>query len=314
MTEPVLIAGAPRSGTTWVGRVLEQTEGVVFVGEPDSEHKEPYALHAKRGLGTFPVLAPGDAAPDYERLWTLALDGHVRSRRLDQRIAARLVRGADLVDVHRSIAVAGARVTSRLDVVRRLARPPDVDPVGRRPVVKSVFVGLCLDWLLDRFPRTTTLVVERDPRNVIASWVDLGYIPYSFQDDPRLTELVLEPLGLPSLAAAATPVEALAWQVAVLQAVLSDVAARRPEIRVVRHEELVQDPAAAYKALTDDLGLVWTDRTQDFLEQSNEPGTAYEPKRNLAEQQQPDRWKKRLTSKQVDEITGVLSGFPTSVV
>lgn len=312
--EPLLIAGAPRSGTTWVGRVLEQTGNVTFVGEPDSEHKEPFALDVKRGLGTFPVLAPGDDAPGYEKLWERAFSGRVRSRALDQRVAGRLVRDSDLSDVHRAIAIRDPKATLRLRAVRALARTPAEKPENARPVVKSVFVGLCMEWLLTRFPQVSTLIVERNTLNVLASWVSLGFIPYSFQDDPRLAQLVLDPLGLPRFPVDASPVQAMTWQVGVLQAVLTDVARRHPDIKVIRHEDLVQDPQAAYKQLSADLGLEWTERTQEFLDQSNVPGTGYEPKRDLRQQQDPERWKKRLTPEQVDEITGVLEGFPNSLV
>lgn len=314
VSESLLVVGAPRSGTTWVGRVLEQTENVTFVGEPDSEHKEPFALEAKHGLGTFPLLVPGDRAPAYETLWARALSGHLRSRSLDQRAAGRFLRNEELSRVHEAIDIHDPRLTPRLRLVRLLARTPSTQHPGRRAVVKSVFVALCLDWLLSTFPEVETLIVERNPLNVLASWVALGFTPYSFHQDRRLRELVLEPLDLPQYPAGASPVEAMAWQVGVLQAVLTDVAERRPEIKVVRHEELVVDPESAYKELSARVGLVWTDKTQDFLMQSNVPGTGYEPKRDLQQQQDPDRWKKRLTEQQVEEITGVLSRFPRSLV
>lgn len=69
-TRPVLIAGAPRTGTSWVGQALSFAQDSCFVNEPDNENEDPFALKAKLSLGRFPVLAPGDAAPPaYERLW-----------------------------------------------------------------------------------------------------------------------------------------------------------------------------------------------------------------------------------------------------
>jgi hypothetical protein len=34
---PILIAGLPRSGTTWVGEVISQAKDVRYVFEPDNE-------------------------------------------------------------------------------------------------------------------------------------------------------------------------------------------------------------------------------------------------------------------------------------
>jgi hypothetical protein len=47
----LLVAGVPRSGTSWVGQALACAEGARSVGEPDNEDNFPYAIQAKAGLG-----------------------------------------------------------------------------------------------------------------------------------------------------------------------------------------------------------------------------------------------------------------------
>lgn len=74
----VLVAGIPRSGTTWVGRVLGQADGACYVHEPDNHLVRPEAWWAKRRLGAFPRLLPGQPAPDYERLFRVAFAGGAR--------------------------------------------------------------------------------------------------------------------------------------------------------------------------------------------------------------------------------------------
>ena len=56
---PIVIAGLPRSGTTWTQRVLGTCPGTIRVPEPDNEDKYPAAIHAKRALGRYPCLTPG---------------------------------------------------------------------------------------------------------------------------------------------------------------------------------------------------------------------------------------------------------------
>ena len=50
----VLIAGLPRSGTTWVGEVLGRTAGAHYLHEPDNHLVRPDAWWAKRRLGPSP--------------------------------------------------------------------------------------------------------------------------------------------------------------------------------------------------------------------------------------------------------------------
>ena len=71
----VLVAGLPRSGTTWVGEVLGRTAGARYLHEPDNHLVRPDAWWAKRRFGPYPELSPGAAGGDYERLWALAFAG-----------------------------------------------------------------------------------------------------------------------------------------------------------------------------------------------------------------------------------------------
>jgi hypothetical protein len=70
----VLIAGVPRSGTTWIGRTLGQTAGATYVNEPDG-FRDPFAFRTMLVHGENPVLEPGQPAADLERLWAGALAG-----------------------------------------------------------------------------------------------------------------------------------------------------------------------------------------------------------------------------------------------
>src|SRR5205823_799052 len=60
---PVLVAGGPRTGTSWVLRALHRAGGVALIYEPDNEWPNPFALKAKLPLGRFPVLGAWDVAP-----------------------------------------------------------------------------------------------------------------------------------------------------------------------------------------------------------------------------------------------------------
>lgn len=75
----VLIVGIQRAGTTWVAAALAATKQTIFVDEPDDERRWPQAMYAKRHLGRYPIIAPGDigevggySIDDYVSLWNAA--------------------------------------------------------------------------------------------------------------------------------------------------------------------------------------------------------------------------------------------------
>jgi hypothetical protein len=75
----ILLVGIPRSGTTWVGAALGSAPKTIFIDEPDDERRWPQALHAKRGISRYPMIAPGDSdrvggydITAYRELWETA--------------------------------------------------------------------------------------------------------------------------------------------------------------------------------------------------------------------------------------------------
>jgi hypothetical protein len=87
--------------------------------------------------------------------------------------------------------------------------------------------------------------------------------------------------------------------------VLEDVVARHPDWVASSHDALCLDPAAGFRRLFADLSLTWTEEAEAFLSASDRPGSGFETHRVAAEQ--PERWRTRLSSGQLDEIWPVLS-------
>jgi hypothetical protein len=172
----LLIVGVPRSGTTWVGQTLGAATGAVYVNEPDGDH-DPWAYRARRALPAGRRLRPGDPAPALERLWDGAFAGGRRPRGLRAR-AARYLYASTSID-ERWESWLGGRESVRLRVSAALAAPLALEPGARAVVVKTVRAELTAEWVAARC-RPTVLVVERDPRNVLASWIELGFVR-----DPR---------------------------------------------------------------------------------------------------------------------------------
>lgn len=54
----ILVAGVPRSGTSWVAKVLSFNKSIKLINEPDNEHNNLIAYIYKQKLPRFPYLRP----------------------------------------------------------------------------------------------------------------------------------------------------------------------------------------------------------------------------------------------------------------
>lgn len=304
---PVLVTGVPRSGTTWVASVLAGAAGGTLVHEPDNEKEHLDALTAKRALGRFPVLDPGQRAADYERLWRSAFangtpqEGGVRDRlahglwrRLSEQSREEAVQGRRGAPVRFAAALAGAG----RPVVR------STGPV----IVKSVHLALSLHWLLARAPDTRVLLVLRHPANVLSSWLELNLPDQDRRLDshPAVRQRYLARWGIE-----APPPDRFAraaWQACLLTAALCETAAEHPQVVVTEHESLCRAPADTFASVCADLGIGWDDHAAALLESLDRPGDGFELRRLASEQ--PDRWRTRLDPSAFDELVAVARRFP----
>jgi Sulfotransferase family len=311
-TRPVLIAGAPRTGTTWVGQALSFAQDSCFVNEPDNENEDPFALKAKLPLGRFPVLAPGDAAPPaYERLWdgAFAGAGHARTPRW---VAAKLLlKRVNRLELWNALCTnGGPRLTPRLRVLAAIAPPRSGQRHAPNVVVKSVHGPFALEWIAER-ARPQVVVILRHPLNVIASWTELRWGGCSLATHPLLRARFVDRWRIPALSSSSSRLAKVTWEVGLLMSALEASAQAHPDWHVVWHEALCRDPHTEFKRLYAELGLGWTAAADAYLTDSNRPGSGAMPQRIASEQ--PERWRKRLSADQVREIRSVLERFPLSV-
>ncbi len=286
-----------------MGNILGRAPRTAYVHEPDGDH-DPFAFRARRGSFIMPVLAPGDPAPDMERLWAGALAGGERATTIRNRLAWRQYRRSPVSQ--RWDAWLEGRISPGLRLIAALAQPrvavADCDHV----VAKSVRAEWSVEWIAQRFS-PTVVIVERHPLNALASWSELG-----FGNDPR----ALTGLGRYSEAhwnvkpppPDAPLIRRQAFVYGVGSASLREVAARHPEWIRARHEVLCVDPQMQARKLLADVGLAWGDATERYLAESDREGSGYHTQRKA--QDQPERWKSRLDEEQVAIITETLAAFP----
>jgi hypothetical protein len=302
----ILVIGGPRTGTTWVAEALSWGRGVVWINEPDNEWPDPFALRAKLPLGRFPILDEADPDPtDYLELWRRACAGFRQSGPL-LALADRLENWPKTRrDLWRALCDhANPRVAPWLRVLASLSRPPSKRSERDLAVVKSVHAALALEWVSARL-RPRVLIVQRHPFNTIASWLEFGWGGCYLDTHPKVRERFAGPWGFPELAADRSLLSAVTWEVALFASVLHTAAREHPDWLTVSHESLCIDPIGGFQRIYADLGLTWTEDAERFIRDSNRAGRGYETARIAAEL--PDRWKRRLTGDQIQEIRSLLS-------
>ena len=301
---PLLIAGIPRTGSTWTKVILSHDPSILeAVNEPDSETKSAPAIWAKRRLGRYPVLVPGDQDADYQELWRWVLAGTPQSRRLE---AAERVRKAALKEWRWYVK---GHWTPTMRLAGQLGRHPGDQPVpelrDRRLLIKSVHAAMSVQWLAATFD-LEVLVLLRHPAAVLASWQSLG-LPEHYVRLERVPEVRrrCEEWGVPL--PGPDELEHTVWLLGVLLTSLEQ-AARDSGFALRTHEQMCSSPVDEFRALYRELGLEWTDMADHNLYSLNRPGQGWTVER--AAQDQRDLWKTRLSPATVDVMQRVLAPFP----
>lgn len=224
MRPPILVTGAHRSGTTWVGAMLGLAPGALTVPkEPFNPNPRDYALG---GLAQdWFVYAPALPQDRAVRAFRRVLDGR----------APRLLR----------------RHTPAREAVRYLS--PFSHP---RLVLHDPIAAFSAEWLAQHFDLEVVVLV-RHPAAFAASLrrMDWRMAPRALLDQPALVRDHLAEWAPRLRQLPDEPVAQAGVLWGCIYSVLLRFADRRPEWIVCTHEELARDPVGAFGTLYGRLGL-----------------------------------------------------------
>ncbi|GGO18254.1 sulfotransferase domain-containing protein [Microbispora bryophytorum] len=239
---PVLVTGLPRSGTSWVGRMLTASGRLVYVNEPLNPQRPPGRSPGVLDASVthrFQYICPGNETP-----WLAAFS---RTVALRYNWLAEIRRNHGPGDLARMAKYGTAFTTGRL--------------LARRALLDDPFALLSAEWFAGRLG-CRVVVVVRDPVSFAGSWRRLGWRvdvrellgqPLLLRDHPYVAELGALAGNRDVVTGAA-----MVWKVA--RRVTDTVARRAAGIKVVRYEDLCAAPLDGFRDLYDWCGLPWTGR------------------------------------------------------
>lgn len=290
---PILLTGAHRSGTTWVGRMLAADADTAYISEPLN------VLH-RPGVFRAPV-----------KNWYTYITEENESEYLP---AFR-----DLLNFQYHLWLEIKSLRSFRDFLRMgrdLHGFLNASMKGQRALIKDPFALFSAPWFSQRL-NCQIVITVRHPAAFAGSLKRLGW-NYDFRnllDQPLLMRDHLE--------ADRTDMEAIPQDDIVSQAALlwkfiyrfvDSTRSRFPHFITVRHEDLSLDPIGGYQTLYQSLGLTFTERVKETILNSS---SSENPKKlakrkthsvKLDSRANLDNWKKILTADEVNRVRALTEG------
>jgi hypothetical protein len=287
MKQPLLVTGAHRSGTTWVGRMLAAGGGLTYANEPLS------VSHRQGVLGVE------------VKHWYTYIN--------EENEAQYLPAFQDLAGLRYQFFKELRTLHSRKDFLR-MGRDYFNFTYGRlrghRVLLKDPFASFSTPWFADRL-NCQVVIVIRHPAGFGSSLKRLGW-PFQIRDlldQPLLMRDFLEQdrASLESVAPDDIIGQAsLLWKI--LYRTVYQTLQKRTDLIAVRHDDLSRDPVSGFRELYQKLGYTFTPKVEDTIlntSSSENPSKLSKGKTHsvkLDSRASLDNWKKILTPEEITRI------------
>jgi len=286
---PILVTGAHRSGTTWVGKMIAASPEVAYISEPLNVHHRPGVLRVPT------------------KNWYTYI--------CEENQANFLPAFQDTIRFHYHSWLELGSLRSFKDVGRML-RDLSWFAGGRfrraHALLKDPFAVFSAPWFAETLGCQIVIVV-RHPLAFVSSLKRLNW-DFDFRNllaQPLLMRDYLEPFHDEMKASLVTPKDIIAQGSLLWRMVYTVVAEFRelyPKFWVVHHEDLSYQPEVEFRQLYADLGLAVTPKVRQALVNSSQSGNPEELSKrkvhavNLDSRANLTNWKKRLTDEESQRI------------
>ncbi|GAB4139261.1 MAG: hypothetical protein Fur0046_14320 [Cyanobacteria bacterium J069] len=264
---PILVTGSHRSGSTWVGRMIEASPQVAYIHEP---------FHLNHNLGFC------GAQWDYWFQYICA-DNEANYRRFFEKTARLQYNLIPSWDLLTDSAARKKVLNDRAFFAKKRA-------AGCRPLLKDPIALFSADWLATQF-HMDVIVLIRHPAAFAYSLKKAGWFHdfRHFLDQPLLMRDHLHPFAAeiadfvagdekPGGGHGRSILEhaALLWKL--IHYRIATYQDQFPGWQFVRHEDLSLDPLTGFRQMFEGLKLEFTDAVQQkVLDYTNEHNPAIEP-------------------------------------
>jgi hypothetical protein len=296
-TQPILVTGMARSGTSWVGKMLEASRRVLYINEP---------LNLRHPSGLLLQKAP-DCPYQY------------LTREND---APYLSSFQQLLRLRRPFWFGLGQVGTR-DLVRGLKYSGDF-LIGRclrlRPLLKDPFAVFSAEWFVHRL-HCLVVATVRDPGAVVSSHKRLGWkvdFRHFLQQELLIRDWLFPFLGEMEKMLA-SPDDLIAQNCLLWRMIYHSVwkmQSQVPGIRAVRHEDLSIAPLEQYPALYNYLGLPYSEHASSAIHRATSgksrndafawsvslTGISRTSFQNLDSRENVSSWKERLSEYELSRI------------
>jgi hypothetical protein len=285
--QPILVTGAHRSGTTWVGKMLSADRDTAYISEPLNvlHRRGVYRADVRHWYQYITPENEVDYLPAFYQLLNFRYHlfaelGSLRSQK-------------DFLRMGRDFSIfAKGKLQSK------------------RVLLKDPFAVFSTPWFAQKL-NCKVVVTIRHPGGFASSLKRLNW-NFDFRNLLDQPMLMRDHLETDRADMEAMPADDIVGQSALLwRMIYRSVHATRklfPDFKVVRHEDLSLDPVAGYKSLYESLGLTFDDKVRGtILNSSSSENPAELSKKKVHSVKLDSRanmsnWKKRLTPEELIRI------------
>jgi glutaredoxin-related protein len=290
---PILITGAHRSGTTWVGKMLAADALTAYVSEPLNVHHRPGVLRARVSHWYQYICEENEEEflPAFQGL--LDFDYHLWDELRSLRSLKDFLRlGRDLQIFYNGLLY------------------------GQRLLIKDPFAVFSCSWFARRLECKVVITV-RHPAALASSLKRLNW-SFDFNDlleQPLLMRDYLEPYRDEMDSVRQDDIigqSALLWKV--IYRSVHSICERHPDFVMIRHKDLARDPINGFRGLYASLGLEFSPRVEKFIRNATSSANPAELSRRkthsvkLDSLASIDQWKKGLTEEEIRRVREITEG------
>ena len=288
-TEPILVTGAHRTGTTWVGKMLTASGQTAYISEPLNVWHRPGVLSASTHHWYTYLCAENESEYLPGLLQTLQFRYHT---------------------------LAELRSLRSFKDVGRMGRDWRIFLSGRvfhkRPLLKDPFAVFSAPWFFKRLGCQVVITV-RHPGAFASSLkrLDWPFNLHDLLDQPLLMRDWLEPFRseMDEMAKDTDDIigqSCLLWRM--VYQIVEQLKKEYPQFRVVRHEDLSLQPIDGYRALYTALDLSFTAQAEQAILSSSSSENPVELSKRavhsvrLDSQANLNNWKRRLSPEEIKRV------------